>query len=82
MQNYHHIRYNQSMEILNNPPKDVTINIIAPEKDLQTGLLVTDGRKLNMSVDLGMEAAKKMFQRNTTKIKKFLESMHHFNSRH
>ncbi len=81
MQNYHHIRYNQSMDILNNPPSDVTINIIAPEKDLPTGLLVTDTKKLNLSVDLGMEAAKKMFQRNSTKIRNFLESLRHFNHR-
>ncbi|MBE7412571.1 MAG: patatin-like phospholipase family protein [Leptospiraceae bacterium] len=81
MQNYHHVRYNRAMEILNNPPKDVTIKVIAPDEKLPTGLLVTDTKKLNLSVDLGMEAAKKFFQKNSSKIKNFLESVQHFHFR-
>lgn len=81
MQNYHHIRYNQSMDILNHPPEDVKINVIAPQEKLPASLLVTDSKRLNLSVDMGMEAAKKMFQKNSTKIKNFIESIRHFNYR-
>lgn len=54
-------RYNRAMEILNDPPKGIRFEIIAPEKTLPAGRMTTNANLLTENVRLGIEFGKKVF---------------------
>ena len=67
MRRMHHLRYNNAMEILNDPPRDLEVQVISPAGHTPAGMLTTRDRLVNMNVDLGVEAA---YQAFTDKVKR------------
>ncbi len=57
----HHLRYNNAMEILNDPPGDLELTVISPEKNTPAGMLSRGEKLINMNIDLGIEAGYRAF---------------------
>ena len=55
---YHHVQYNRSYDLVNNPPPGVHMRIIDPPRLLPAGMIETAAELVNRAVDLGQEAAR------------------------
>ena len=59
----HHVRYNNSYEMVNNPPPGVDMRIIDPDEQLPAGMIERDSDRLNRNVDLGLQAGYRFFHK-------------------
>ncbi|USD68050.1 patatin family protein [Vibrio sp. SCSIO 43136] len=50
-------QYNQTLEFIDNPPKDCTIQVISPDESFAVGRLTTDKKKLELGYQMGLQAA-------------------------
>ncbi len=55
---FHHVQYNRSYELVNNPPPGVRVRIIDPPRLLPAGMIDTAVELVNRAVDMGQEAAR------------------------
>jgi predicted patatin/cPLA2 family phospholipase len=51
-----HLAYNKSIDFINHPPEDCTIDIIAPNEHFSVGRTTTDQTKLNLGYQMGILA--------------------------
>jgi predicted patatin/cPLA2 family phospholipase len=74
MKQLHHHHFNQARSIAQNPPKDIILQVIAPDDILPVGLVTTKRESLEETVELGKskgkEAVKELMKRFSAKGKK------------
>lgn len=71
MKQLHHHHFNQARTLAQNPPRDITLQVISPDDILPVGLVTTKRELLDETVELGKakgkEAVKKLLNRFHTK---------------
>jgi predicted patatin/cPLA2 family phospholipase len=63
LRNEHHIKYNEAKELILNPPKDVSLKIIDPKINFDSGIITTNQKKLIKLLEHGWNEAEKIFKK-------------------